>query len=165
MKSLKMNFILSLFILVITNATAQEITSFTNLWGMEYYQDDNKITKKELNELFSKNEQINTYWKKANTKEVIAGVAGAVQIGLLTWAAVELAKDDPFLSGRDRAKNAIGPTLGSLGAGVISIIFLNGSYKARKNAILQYNKQFDDKTTYRLVPISNQTGIGVALKW
>ena len=45
-------FLIVLFAMAI-NVSAQEITTFTGLWGMEYYQDDKEITKKEVKELFS----------------------------------------------------------------------------------------------------------------
>ena len=83
----------------------------------------------------------------------------------VTWGSVELFNNDPFVSDRDKARKAIGPLLGGIGSGIIAIIFLNGSYKARKQAILAYNKQFDDKTAFKLRPVSNENGLGIALRW
>jgi hypothetical protein len=42
MKSLKIKLFLVLFVVVIANTIAQEITSFAGMWSMEYYQDDQK---------------------------------------------------------------------------------------------------------------------------
>jgi hypothetical protein len=165
MKSLKIKLFLVLFVVVITNIMAQEITSFAGMWGMEYYQDDKKITRKEVKDLFSKNEEIIMHWKKADTKEVVAGVALLGQFAVGIWGISELLNDDPNLSNRDKAKNAIGPLAGSLGAGIIGAVFLNSANKSRKRAILSYNKQFDTKTTFRLEPIGNKAGLGLAIKW
>tara|TARA_R110002167_G_scaffold6554_1_gene30376 strand:- start:209 stop:706 length:498 start_codon:yes stop_codon:yes gene_type:complete len=165
MKYLKVKLFLVLFVVVIANSMAQEITSFASMWGMEYYQDDQKIIKKDVKDLFSKNEEVYMHWKKADTKEVVAGVALLGQFAVGIWGISELINDDPNLSNRDKAKNAIGPLAGSLGAGIIGAIFLNSANKSRKRAILSYNKQFDKKTTFRLEPVANGSGFGLAIKW
>ena len=157
-------FLIVLFAMAI-NVSAQEITTFTGIWGMEYYQDDKEITKKEVKELFSSNNEIYSDWKKADTKKSIATIALVGEIVGVTWGSVELFNNDPFVSDRDKARKAIGPLLGGIGSGIIAIIFLNGSYKARKQAILAYNKQFDDKTAFKLIPVANENGLGIALRW
>ena len=157
-------FLIVLFAMAI-NVSAQEITTFTGIGGMEYYQDDKEITKKEVKELFSSNDEIYSYWKKADTKKSIATIALVGEIVGVTWGSVELFNNDPFVSDRDKARKAIGPLLGGIGSGIIAIIFLNGSYKARKQAILAYNKQFDDKTAFKLIPVANENGLGIALRW
>ncbi|APA63584.1 hypothetical protein [Maribacter sp. 1_2014MBL_MicDiv] len=62
-------FLIVLFAMAI-NVSAQEITTFTGIWGMEYYQDDKEITKKEVKELFSSNDEIYSDWKKLTQKRV-----------------------------------------------------------------------------------------------
>lgn len=150
---------------VITNTIAQEITTFASMWSMEYYQDDQKIAKKEVKALFSKNEEVYMHWKKADTKEIVAGVALVGEFVGVFWGVSELLNDDPLLSNRDKAKNAIGPLAGGLGAAIVGVIFLNSANKSRKRAILSYNKHFDTKTTFRLEPVANESGLGIAIKW
>ena len=165
MRTFKFSIFFLVVISVSTKAIAQEITSFQGMWSMEYYQDDKKITRKEVKNLFSNNEGVNKHWKKADTKTVVAGVAAIGQFAGAIWGFSELLNDDPSLSNRDKAKNSIGPLAGSIGAGIIGAIFLNSANKSRKNAILTYNKQFDSKTTFRMEPISNNNGLGLALKF
>ena len=165
MKALECSLCLVLFIIVSLKSYAQEITVFPSLWKFEYYQDDQEITKKELKNLFSKNEEVNILWKKANTKEVVAGVAAIAQFAGTIWGLSELLNDDPMLSSRDKAKNSIGPIAGSLGVGIIGAVFLNSANKSRKRAILTYNKQFDSKTTFRVETVSSVNGLGLALKF
>lgn len=165
MKSVNFLLVILFFIFFSVKSLAQEVTVFQGFWQDEYYQDDNKITKKEVKALFSKNEDVNMYWKKADTKEIIARVAVMAQLAGTIWYVSELVNDDPSLSNRDKAKNAVAPFIGSLGAGIVGIIFLNSANKSRKKAILTYNKQFDTQTTFRLEPISNGNGLGLALKW
>lgn len=157
-----------LLVLVITllftsNINAQEITIFPGFWSPEYYQDDQRIDRKELKALFAKNDEVQAHWKKAKGQEVGFAIATAAELGLVIWAYSELLDDSR--SERDRAKSAVGPLLGGLGAAVVGAVFLNASNKSKKKAILTYNKQFDKQTTFRLVPISNQNGLGLSLKF
>lgn len=160
-----MRSILPLFVLFfcMMSVSAQEITMFPGFWSAEYYQDDQRIDKKELKTLFSKNEAVNAHWKKSKNQELGFVIATTAELGLLVWAYSELLNDSR--SNRDNAKKAVGPLLGGLGAAVVGGIFLNASNKSKRKAILTYNKQFDNKTTFRLVPVSNQNGLGLALKF
>ncbi|MEP0301766.1 MAG: hypothetical protein ABJD98_01475, partial [Maribacter dokdonensis] len=90
-------FLIVLFAMAI-NVSAQEITTFTGIWGMEYYQDDKEITKKEVKKLFSNNDEIYSDWKKADTKKSIATIALVGEIVGVTWGSVELFNNDPFVS-------------------------------------------------------------------
>lgn len=165
MKSAKLQFFFILFNLVVFNTRAQEITAFPTMWGMEYYQDDKEITRQEVKSIFSKNEEVYAHWKKANTKGVVAGIALVGEFVGVFWATSELLNDDPNLTKRDKAKNAIGPLAGGLAGAIVGVIYLNSANKSRKRAILSYNKQFDKTTTFRLVPVGNANGLGLALRW
>lgn len=143
--------------LIFNTAKAQEITVFQGFWGMEYYQDDQKITKEELKGLFDKNEEVGTYWKKSGKNSTLAYASVGGQFAFAVWALSEWDEDD--------ASGALAPALGSLGFGVLAAIFLNSANKNAKKAILTYNKQFDDKATFRIEPVGNRHGFGLALKW
>ncbi len=152
--------VISLFVvlfLVFCTAQAQEITVFPGFWKTEYYQDDNQITKQELKTLFSKNEEANAHWEKSNKNSTIAYIAIAGQTAGAFWLGTQLGSEDNG--------DIVAPLAATLGFGIIAGIFLNAANKNGKRAILTYNKQFDDKTTYRLVPVSNQNGLGLALKF
>ncbi|MFC3972189.1 hypothetical protein [Maribacter confluentis] len=165
MKLIKFYLFSILVILVCSNVKSQEITMFPTMWGMEYYQDDKEITKAEVKSIFSKNEEVYAHWKKANTKDVVAGIALVGEFVGVFWATSELLNDDPSLSKRDKAINAVGPMAGGIVGAVVGLIYMNSASKSRRRAILTYNKQLDDQTTFRIEPITNGAGFGLALKW
>ncbi|WP_123877459.1 hypothetical protein [Flagellimonas maritima] len=61
--------------------------------------------------------------------------------------------------------DALVPALGTIGFGLIGSFFLYQSNKNSKKAILTYNEHLDYKTSFRLVPMGNRNGLGVALKF
>ncbi|MGI9551694.1 MAG: hypothetical protein ACR2MT_10870 [Aurantibacter sp.] len=165
MKIIKSISVFLLFVSFGSNVNAQEITMFSSFSGNKYYQDDKEIDKKELQALFDKNKEVSTYWKKSKGQELAATIALAAETGFAVWMTLEMLNDDPSLGSRDRVNNALGPALGTLGTGIIGYIFLYSSTNTKKKAILAYNKQFDKKAAFRLVPVSNQNGLGLALKF
>lgn len=154
----KLNFILALCLMTLftVKINAQEITSFSGFWGQEYYQDDKELTKHEFKNLLNTNNEAATYLKRAETNAAVAYAAYIAQMGFVVWTASELEEDNG---------STLGPALGTIGLGIIGAIFLHQSNKNNKKAILTYNKQFDNKTSFRLVPTSNRNGIGIALKF
>lgn len=143
--------------LVFSTAQGQEITVFPGLWNVEYYQDDTRITKKELKALMTKNEEVNAYWKKSTKNATIGYVAFAGQMASFVWLASELSSEGD--------NETLSPAVATVGFSIIAGIFLNAAKNNGKKAILTYNKQFDNKTTYSLVPVSNQNGLGLALRF
>lgn len=148
-------FALSVFFVL--NSNAQEITAFPGFWSMEYYQDDNKISKKELKALFAKNEEISTYWRKSNTYSTLGYLSLLGEGAGAFWLASTLNTDNP--------NETLAPLGVTLGFATIGVIFIHSANKNAKKAILTYNKQFDNKTTFKLVPTSNRNGVGLALKF
>ncbi|MEM7483735.1 MAG: hypothetical protein AAF348_00860 [Bacteroidota bacterium] len=145
------------FIFVFTiKINAQELTIFEGFWEPEFYQDDKQISKKEFKKLIENNNQAANYWKKAELNSTLTFVALIGQVGTAVWSGYELSQDDG---------DALGPALGSLGFGILGGVFLHLSNQNRKNTILTYNRQFDNKTTFRLVPTNNRNGVGLALKF
>ncbi|WP_289644940.1 hypothetical protein [Maribacter aestuarii] len=162
MKSICLLVITSLFTFIVN---AQEITMFSSFTGYKYYQDDKEISKDDLQSLLYKNDEVKKFWKKSKTQEAISIVGIASEMSFAVWMTLELLNDDPFLSGRDRAQNALGPALGVIGTGIVGGIFMYASNNSKKKAILTYNKQFDNKTSFRLVPACNENGLGLALQF
>lgn len=155
--------LLFLFVLFTTESSAQEITVFPGFWSSEYYQDDKKIDKKELEALFKKNDEVQAYWKKSKGQAVASGVVVVAELGFIIWMYAEIL--DESRPRQERGKRALGPLIGGLGSSVIAGVLLHASNKSKKRAILTYNKQFDKKTTFRLIPVGNQNGLGLALKF
>lgn len=162
MKSICLLLITSLFTFIVN---AQEITMFSSFIGYKYYQDDKEISKDDLQSLLYRNNEVKKFWKKSKTQEAISIVGIAAEMSFAVWMTLELLNDDPFLSGRDRSQNALGPALGVIGTGIVGGIFMYASNNSKKKAILTYNKQFDNQTSFRLVPTSNENGLGLALQF
>ncbi len=164
MKIVKLLACILIFGAFFSDLIAQEITMFSSFSGNKYYQDDNEINKRDLQVLFDKNNEVSMYWKKSKAQELVAKIAIAAEMGFAVWMVLELSNDDVVVSS-DRSRNALGPALGTIGTGIVGGIFLYASINSKKKAILTYNKQFDNKTTVRLVPTLDQKGLGLALQF
>ena len=135
---------------------SQELSAFSGFWGPEYYQDDKEISRKEIKSLLMEYDASEIYWKKKMKNEAFFYGTYAVAIGSAVWWGAELGQD---------SDNTTTPALVTLGSLIVSAIFVEGTTRNGKKAILTYNKQFDNKTTYRLVPIGDQNGLGLAIKF
>lgn len=145
-----------LFIGLCTSALkAQEITSFPGMWGESFYQDKTKLSWKEIDAIMKESQVAEMHWQKSK-KQALGGLLfGAANFGSAIWLLSNLDKNEPLT----------GPAIAVAGTGLIGSIFFHGSMKNKKRAILEYNDALDKKTTYRLVPTSNQNGVGLALKF
>jgi hypothetical protein len=163
MKIIKSLSFLIVFFLYGSVLQGQEVTIFPSFWGMDFYQDDQELDKKQFIQLLKTNDAAYAHWKKSNTQEILSGVAFAGQVGLLLWGVEEWTRDG--VSERDRANAALGPIAGSLVVAVLTGIFMNASNKSKRRAVLTYNKRFDKQTSFRLVPAMNQNGMGIGLRF
>lgn len=155
MKNLKSFFIICITALFTSNISAQEITMFKGAWGFEFYQDKDKLTFKEINKIMNESVVAEMHWQKSK-KQLIGGMGvGAVNFGAAIW----------FLVNDRDGKSVTAPAITFLGTGLIGSILYKSAMKNKKKAILEYNDALDKKTSYRLVPTSNENGIGLALKF
>ncbi len=145
-----------------SNTKAQEISIFSGFWAPEYYQDDERITKKEAKKLLLEYDESAVYWKKKATNDALFGVTYTLSLGSAVWLGAELARENET----DDNGDITAPAIATLGGLIISSIFLYGSSKNAKKAVLNYNKQFDKKTTsFHLEPVLDTDGFGFALKF
>jgi len=105
----------------------------------------------------TQNEEVDGYWKKSTRNGTIGYIAFTAQMASIVWLASELNSEDN--------NTTLAPVAATVGFGIIAGVFLNAANKNGKRAILTYNKQFDNKTTYSLLPISNQNGLGLAIRF
>ncbi|KPM32404.1 Hypothetical protein I595_820 [Croceitalea dokdonensis DOKDO 023] len=155
---MKCTLTISLFFVLTFHSFAQELSVFSGFWAPEYYQDDVKISKQEAKSLLLSYQPSEQFWKKKITNETLFYVSTVAQLGFTIWTINELSNDG-------NNGNAAAPA-GLLGTLVLSAIFLNNTGKNAKKAILTYNAQFDNRTTtFRLVPVGNTNGLGLALKF
>lgn len=138
----------------ILKSEAQEITMFSGFFDYQYYQDDKRITKKELINLIETNEEAMTHWNRSKTYSTLSLVALASEIGFFAW---EVADNKPYENESNNTITKIG-VFGSFAA-VLTFGFISHSQK--KKTILKYNQGLDRKTTFKIKPTNN--GIGLAI--
>lgn len=134
---------------------AQEITSFPGMWGETFYQDKDKLTWKEIDKIMKESQVAEMHWQKSKKQALGGLIFGAANFGSTVWLISNLDKNEPLTA----------PLITAAGTGLIGAIFFHSSSKNKKTAILEYNDALGKKTSYRLVPTSNQNGIGLALKF
>ena len=139
----------------ISGLKAQEITVFPSIWGESFYQDKEKIGWKKVCMLLEENPASQPYWKKSKGQMVGALIAGAANAGSAIW----------YLTADDKDKSTTGPIVTFAGTAIIGSIFYWSANKNKRQAILEFNDSEGKKTSYRLVPTSNQNGVGLALKF
>ena len=116
-----------------------------------YYQDDERITKKELRGLLETNEKALAHWKKSRTLSTLTWVAIGAQTGFLVWE-LERARNNESLEG---------PLIGVLGSGAFGLVMAITSVGQKRKAILTYNSSIESKTSLRVAP--SRSGLGIAL--
>ena len=154
MKNLKIVLLCGLISLT-TMLSAQEITSFPGMWGEEFYQDKTKLTWKEVNKIMTESQVSQGQWLKSK-KQALGGLLfGTVNFGSTIW----------LLSNLDDNKPLTGPIIAAAGSGLAGMIFFKMAMKNKKEAILNFNDNLGSGTSFRLVPTSNEHGVGLALKF
>ena len=147
--------VLLFFSMCFSSLKAQEITSFPSMWGESFYQDKEKLSWKEIDKIMKESQVAEMHWQKAK-KQALGGLAfGAANFGASIW----------LIRNIDRNESLTAPIITAAGTGLIAAIFFNSASKNKRNAILEYNDALGKKTSYRLVPTSNQNGVGLALKF
>jgi len=146
-------YLLLAFLFCSQSTFAQEITMFPGFWGTQYYQDEDKISKGEVEALMSQDPEAHHLWQKSKTHETIAWVSLGVQIGFLVWQ----------LNRGKNGKSQTGPLIGVLGVGAIGIGFSFSSQSLRKKAILKYNQNQDVGSILNFGPTYN--GLGLVLQF
>jgi len=115
---------------------------FSGFGGLQYYEDDVKITKAEVNQHMQKNEITNMYWSKSKRHYNISLAAFGAQI-VTSYFALASLNNSSSLSNRSWAFFAA-----SIGAGAISFGYSLSSASLKKKAILGYNKLQEEGLTY-----------------
>ena len=137
------------------NLSAQEITSFPSMWGEHFYQDKQKLSWKEINTIMMESQAAEMYWQKSK-KQMLGGlIAGTANLGSAIW----------YLVNENDDKSTTAPIITFAGTAVLGSIFYYSAMNNKKNAILEYNDSLGKKTSFYLVPVGNENGLGLALKF
>jgi len=152
MKNMLILSIFALFLITINSLKAQEITQFIGVIGNQYYVDDVRVKGKDINQLMQNNAAANLHWKKAKTADIAFAVNTVTSLVVYD----QLLRDKTLAGGLYAL---------AIGSGIIEIWSGLTSLSRKKKAILEYNSGFDKKEKVSLVPLGNQNGIGLALKF
>ncbi len=155
MKILKTIIAVGVIALISTNLSAQEITAFPGTWGEQFYQDKEKLTWKEINKIMTESQVAQVEWQKSKKLALGGLVFGLANLGSTVW----------LVSNLDQNKPLTGPIIAAAGTGLVGMIFFKASSDNQRKAILNYNDGLVGGTSFRLVPVSNQNGTGLALKF
>lgn len=145
---------------IFSSLSAQEITMFSGFWKAEYYEDDNQISKKQLEDKFQKYDEIYNHWKKGKTFSTLSWASLGVSYGFLIWELAEFGNTRDI----DDYKPSIGRTIGFFGSAAVSGVFMYLSLKFKKKAILDYNKTFDGNSSSLIIRPSDR-GIGLMVEF
>lgn len=66
-----------IFMGVVAQVTAQEITSFPGMWGHDFYQDKEKLTWKEVDKIMSESQAAQLNWQKSKKNLLAGSIVGA----------------------------------------------------------------------------------------
>jgi len=116
--------------------SAQELTIFPGVFGMEYYEDDQRITRSEFSVLMSKDPITAELWRLSKQNLQIGIGLQLVGVG----GSMYLLSQQNDLSDNELQ---MAPVLLLLGSTITSTVFILMSNKQRKNAILTYNRNLD----------------------
>ncbi len=152
---MKKYFCLYLLVLLMSSqiSFAQEITIFPGFWDMQYYENSNRITTKEVGEKMKNIPMANELWHKSKQQNTIGWLALIPQFGFGIWAINRAANGE----------NAMPQLIGSLASGAVGIGFSLAYINSRKNAILTYNEKIKLKNETSLHLGSTQNGLGLTL--
>lgn len=123
---------------------------FPGFFGMEYYEDSQRIDRSTVINLMQKDEVAYNLWQKAERHQVVGWVALGAQVGFLVlWA-----------NQANNGNSTTAPAIGAIGATLAGIGFSLSSADLRKRSILAYNQGLE-ATSLRLGPTSNGLGLVV----
>lgn len=144
-----------LFFFYTSQIYSQEMTVFLGLTGYQYYEDDRRLITAEVNSLLSDNELAFTYWKRSRTYNTIAFASSAIAVGTAI-AIVTRDAENPASGGLYAA---------SIGTTLMGLILTLSAHNQKKKTVLSYNKGLEHRTVYKITPIGNRNGLGLALKF
>jgi len=145
-----------LFLSIYTTALkAQEITAFPSTFGVEFYQDQQKMNWKEVDALMLGNPVSEVHWRKSKKNLLGTMIFGAVNFGAGIWGISNEVNNKPLTE----------PAIVFGVSALVGSIFGKSAMKNKKMAILKYNDSLGKETSFYLVPTSNENGLGLALRF
>jgi len=144
--------ILALIFFVSFKSSAQELSMYPGFWKMQYYQDSEKISKGEFENLILQDVKSAELWNKSKKQMAYGLGAFGVQLGFFAWQIVR----------RNDGESQTLPVVGGLASAGVAIAFILSSNNSKKKAILQYN---DSKDTGVINIGPTYNGMGLVLSF
>lgn len=132
----------------------QEITMFMGFFDYQFYQDNERISKKEVSKLFATHPKSKSHWERSKTFNTLSWVAVASEIG---FAVGMLNETTPH----NKVPNSAITQIGFYGSIAAALTFNILEHAQKKKAILSYNQGLEKKTTFKIQP--SKKGIGIAI--
>lgn len=129
-------------------AYSQELTMFQGFFGYQYYEDYDKLKKKEFVTILKTDEFASSLWKQHKVTEAISIATSTAGLGLMIYSLNFIRQPEVFQLYYFAGLGFSGVSLG------VSIF----SNNLRKNAILTYNHNLDVGSIY-LGPTYNGIGL------
>ena len=130
---------------------AQDLSYYTGMWSTKYYQDNQEITAKEFEGLLETNSSSHDLWKTHKTQSIIGNSLGLAQLGSFIWLVSDVSNN----------RDAGASTIATLGFGGLAIWILSKAINNKREAVLTYNRELHQKTSFKITPSKN--GLGIAL--
>ncbi len=125
----------------------QELSIFQEFFGDQYYEDDQKISKKEfIDKIYSVPESAMN-WDKYKKNSLWSTVTALATGGAIVW----------WVS-KDPGESTVAPAITTLAGLTIGAIFTQKSMVNRRKAILSYN-QNASSSYYRITPSNHGLGL------
>lgn len=129
----KLFFLSALFFIISEHSNAQELSMYPGFWSMQYYEDSERISKKEFVDLIYSDKESSALWDKSKKHMAYAWGSFGVQVGFLIWQNIR----------RQNNESQTLPLVGGLSAALVTVGFAISSGKLKKKSILKYNKSKD----------------------
>ncbi len=130
-----------------SSVDAQELSMFETILGTKYYEDNTVISKKRVASLMKKNRETEELWKKSKQKTIISWVSTGAYLGFFFT----------LINSTDTQNNTV-PLVGTISTAGLAVWMGYSSRNLKKKAILKYNENTTDKSSFRFGPTYNGLG-------
>ena len=130
------------------NAQSQELTLFPGIIGIQYYQDNSRLTKSEFKSIIKTDEEASIYYKRFKVGRFIGVTTSIASASLFLYSINVIDVRSEFFSYQFAS-------LGLLTASIASSIYAN---YAQKKSILSFNENLESSSFY-IGPTNNGVGL------
>ena len=135
---------------VVNELEGQELTFFQGAFSQQFYEDDQRITRREFINKISSVPESADHWRRYKTNNTIATVSSlGTGVALYFWIS------------RDDGESTTVPAVTTIGGLLITTIFAQKALDHQRDAILAYNQ--NKAGAYHVMP--SKEGIGLTINF